>query len=140
MKKNPTQKELISEDFWRGMRKLIGGAGRGIDHVLGAVAPEIQKLYKNPYKFGKSGVNKILGKHDDNILRQDGKLKQNVDDVGYIRDSLRKQGFTVLNKPIEVFATDPKTGDPIYSVSVFDRTNGQPRIIYTDSDGTVRMP
>lgn len=59
--KKYSQKQLLEEGFWKGVGDVIGGVARGADYVAGQVAPELQRLYKDPYKAAKGLVGAIKG-------------------------------------------------------------------------------
>jgi len=126
--KKYTQRELLEEGFWSGVGKAVKGAAKGIDYTLGKVAPEVQKLYKDPYNFGKGFVQAVTG--DTN------KPSSNMTDrmIKRMENGLSKTGYTLDSNNMPRFIGN-FNGTPGYEVTV--TKEGVQRVVTIDKNGKI---
>lgn len=139
--KKYSQKELLQEGFWRGVGKTIGGVARGVDYVTGQVAPELQRLYKDPYKAAKGLVSAVRGT-PSTAATKDVANKKNVSNVNpqetaNIRKGLASKNINLLNTPTLSY-TDPNTQVRYYNVEV--ESKGKKINAIVDANGNFQTP
>jgi len=126
--KKYTQRELLEEGFWSGVGKAVGGVAKGVDYTLGKALPQVQKLYKDPYNFGKGFVQAVAGydpKSNDLSDKAIDKMEAN----------LAKKGYTL--DPNDIPRYEGKYNNaPSYSVSVTD-SSGNPKTLTVDKKGNI---
>jgi hypothetical protein len=146
--KKYSQKELLNEGIWDGIKK-VGGAvvsgakalGRGLDYTLAAAAPEVRKLYRDPYYAAKGLKNAIQGKPYEKPGQSNSQGTSTAvssDALISIKNGLQRRNVTVSNQtPIRHIAKDPQSGKDIYAVTVIDTTSPSrsQRLIYVDKNG-----
>lgn len=139
--KKYTQKELISEGFWRGLKKVVGGTARGLDYVAGKVAPELQSLYKDPYKAAVGLGRAIKGSPTKEIDKSQKNQKSSTaaspQETANIRQGLASKSITLLNTPTLSY-TDPKTRLKYFNVRIENKGNEINAIV--DSKGNFATP
>ena len=139
--KKYTQKELISEGFWRGLGNVIGGAARGLDYVAGKVAPELQSLYKDPYKAAVGLGRAIKGSPTKEVDKSQKNQKSSTvaspQETANIRQGLASKSITLLNTPTLSY-TDPKTRLKYFNVRI--ETKGNEINAIVDSKGNFATP
>jgi len=128
--KKYTQLELLNEGFWNGIKS----AGRGLDYILKKAAPEVRKLYRDPYNAVKGLKNAIKG---SNAQKTSTSVSSDV--LMSIKKGLQRRNMIVSNQtPIRRVAIDPNSGKDIYTVTVIDTSSPSraQRQIYVDKNGS----
>jgi hypothetical protein len=135
--KKYSQRELLSEGIWSGIKAL----GRGADYVLSKAAPEVRALYRDPYYAVKGLTAAMRGKPQYKSSQSGTKGSETVissDVLMSIKNGLQRRNITVSNqKPIRFVAKDPQSGNAVYAVTIVDTTSSSnpPRVIYVDKNG-----
>jgi len=138
--KKYSQKELLEEGFWKGVGSAIKGVARGADYIVGQVAPEAQRLYKDPYKAAKGLVRAVKGKSP--IDTRQGTTSNNQtnispQEISNIRRGLTSRNITLLNNP-KLSYTDPNTRNKYYEVEI--ESNGRQIRAIVDANGNFQTP
>ena len=138
--KKYSQQELLEEGFWKGVGSAIKGVARGADYIVGQVAPEAQRLYKDPYNAAKGLVRAVQGKSPINT--QQGTTGNNTSNINpqemaNIRRGLTSKGITLLNIP-ELSYTDPSTRVKYYNVEI--ESSGRRIRAIVDANGNFQTP
>lgn len=142
--KKYSQKELLEERFWKGVGNVVGGIARGVDYVAGQVAPELQRLYKDPYKAAKGLVGAIKG--DQSIKR--GKVQGGVSgantntsvssqEIANIRQGLSSKQYNLLSSPTLSYV-DSRTRMKYFNVQI--EKNGNRMNAIVDVSGNFPTP
>jgi hypothetical protein len=135
--KKYTQRELLNEGLWSGIKSV----GRGIDYVLQKAAPEVRKLYRDPYYAVKGLTNAMKGspqKKQEGVQKQGSNTSVSSDILTSIKNGLQRRNITVSNQtPIRHIATDPASGKEVYAATIIDTTSPSKaqRLIYIDKNG-----
>lgn len=142
--KKYTQKELLEESFWKGVGKTIGGVARGVDYIAGQVAPELQRLYKDPYKAGKGLVSAIKGtpsngksKGTQASTASNNSPTATSQETANIRQGLARQQYTLSNTPTLSYV-DPRTRIKYFNVNI--EKNGRQLNAIVDLNGNFLTP
>ena len=142
--KKYSQKELLEEGFWKGVGGVVGGVARGVDYVAGQVAPELQRLYKDPYKAAKGLVGAIKG--DQSIKQgkvQGGSSGTNINtsvssqEIANIRQGLSSKQYNLLNSPTLSYV-DSRTRMKYFNVQIEKNSNRMNAIV--DGNGNFPTP
>lgn len=142
--KKYSQKELLEERFWKGVGNVVGGIARGVDYVAGQVAPELQRLYKDPYKAAKGLVGAIKG---DQSIKQ-GKVQGGVSgantntsvssqEIANIRQGLSSKQYNLLSSPTLSYV-DSRTRMKYFNVQI--EKNGNQMNAIVDVSGNFPTP
>lgn len=142
--KKYSQKELLEERFWKGVGNVVGGIARGADYVAGQVAPELQRLYKDPYKAAKGLVGAIKG---DQSIKQ-GKVQGGVSgantntsvssqEIANIRQGLSSKQYNLLSSPTLSYV-DSRTRMKYFNVQI--EKNGNRMNAIVDVSGNFPTP
>jgi len=141
--KKYSQKELLEEGFWKGVGNVVGGVARGVDYVAGQVAPELQRLYKDPYKAAKGLVGAIKG---ETIKQGGGKggssgsstnTSASPQEVSNIKQGLSSKQYNLLNAPTLSYV-DPRTRMKYFNVQI--EKNGNRMNVIVDLNGNFTTP
>jgi hypothetical protein len=142
--KKYSQKELLEEGFWKGVGKTIGGVTRGADYIMGKVAPEAQRLYKDPYKAAKGLVGAIKG--DKSIEQNKGGVNSSgtntntsasSQEIANIKQGLSSKQYNLLNTPTLSYV-DPQTRIKYFNVQI--EKNGRKINAIVDLNGNFPTP
>ena len=142
--KKYSQKELLEERFWKGVGNVVGGIARGVDYVAGQVAPELQRLYKDPYKAAKGLVGAIKG--DQSIKQgkvQGGASGTNTNtsvssqEIANIRQGLSSKQYNLLSSPTLSYV-DSRTRMKYFNVQI--EKNGNRMNAIVDANGNFPTP
>ena len=132
--KKYTQKEILSEGFWKGVGKTIKGVAQGADYVLGKVAPEAQSLYKDPYNAAMGLKDAVLGTKSTPYKNQ---ISRNVLSNIYKNIKKANPNYNVLNAPpvsfIGMSISNPNR--KLYKVPVLDSKTNKKFYINVGEDG-----
>jgi hypothetical protein len=142
--KKYSQKELLEEGFWKGVGNVVGGVARGVDYVAGQVAPELQRLYKDPYKAAKGLVSAIKG---EKPIKQGGgkggssgsstNTSVSPQEVSNIKQGLSSKQYNLLNAPTLSYV-DPRTRMKYFNVQI--EKNGNRMNAIVDLNGNFTTP
>lgn len=143
-----TQRELLDEGFWDGLKpknwgKVARGAVRAGADIARTIAPEITKPldnletkvrgYGNSFKQGYSGVPDPL------VTRSDARgITQQVAAtvVNRIKMGLAQQNITLIPRyGIEQAGIDPHNGNKLYKLKASSSTNPRGEWIIVDGRG-----
>jgi hypothetical protein len=142
--KKYSQKELLEAGFWKGVGNVIGGVARGVDYTLGKVTPELQSLYKDPYKAAVGLGRAIKGSpseegkqgHTTNNTPQKTNYAS-PQETANIRQGLASKNITLLNNPTLSYV-DSRTRMKYFNVEI--ENQGRKMNIIVDSDGNYSNP
>jgi hypothetical protein len=123
-----TQRELLEEGFWSGVGKAVKGVAKGIDYTLGKVAPEVQKLYKDPYNFVKGVGQAATGNNNNSSSNMTDRM------IKKMENGLAKAGYTLNSNNMPRFIGN-FNGTPGYEVAVTKQ--GIQSAITIDSNGKI---
>lgn len=139
-----TQKELLSEGIWSGVKKIAGGIGKGIktaarvaDAAVGIVAPEVQRLYdtqQGPISHLRPLKDALTG---DSAPVSDKKIPQHV--VNSIRSGLQRQNYRMSFKPVKYFSYSTDLKKHVYGATVIGANNVE-KLVYVDQKGNILNP
>jgi hypothetical protein len=142
--KKYSQKEILEEGFWKGVGNVIGGVARGVDYVAGQVAPELQRLYKDPYKAAKGLVGAIKGekpikqgKAQGGSSRSSTNTSTSPQEVSNIKQGLSSKQYNLLNEPTLSYV-DPRTRMKYFNVQI--EKNGNRINAIVDLNGNFTTP
>jgi hypothetical protein len=142
--KKYSQKELLNEGFWKGIGKVAGGVARGVDYTLGKVAPELQSLYKDPYKaavgLGRAIKGSPSGEDKQGYTTNNTPQKTNYaspQETANIRQGLSSKNITLLNNPTLSYI-DSRTRMKYFNVEI--ENQGRKMNIIVDSNGNYSNP
>ena len=146
-----SQKELLSEGVWGGIKAAAKGVGKGVvgaaklgDYALSKVAPEVRSLYRDPlraageaYRAIKKPVttDRIFGSglYDDKVKKVTPAIIQSI------KAGLQRNGNMLTFEPITYASYDPNSKKHIYKTKIKDSTGIQ-KYVYVDQQGTVLTP
>lgn len=146
-----TQKELLSEGIWGGIKAAAKGVGKGVvgaaklgDYALSKVAPEVRSLYRDPlraageaYKAIKKPVTAArvfgTGEYDETIKKVSPAIIQSI------KTGLQRNGYRLTFEPITYASYDPNSKKHIYKTKIIDSTGSQ-KDVYVDQQGTELTP
>lgn len=150
-----TQKELLSEGIWGGLKSAAKGVGKGLwnatktaaklgDYALSKAAPEVRSLYRDPlraageaYRAIKKPVttDRIFGSglYDDKVKKVTPAIIQSI------KAGLQRNGNMLTFEPITYASYDPNSKKHIYKTKIKDSTGIQ-KYVYVDQQGTVLTP
>lgn len=131
--KKYSKKELLSEGIWGGIK----AAARGVDYMLGKVAPEIQGIYKGAGKDIKNTARGLV----QAIQGQGAPAKKgeqaNVNLQKAIKNKLVSDGNKVSIRPVIYYDKDVATGKDIYMTFLINKNTGREYPVYTDNVGNI---
>lgn len=149
--KQYSQKELLSEGIWGGIKAAAKGVGKGVvgaaklgDYALSKVAPEVRSLYRDPlraageaYKAIKKPVTAArvfgTGEYDDKVKKVTPAIIQSI------KTGLQRNRYRLTFEPITYASYDPNSKKHIYKTKIIDSTGSQ-KDVYVDQQGTVLTP
>ena len=139
-----TQKELLSESIWggiqsaaKGVGKGIVGAARGVDYMLGQVAPEIQGIYKGAGKGIKNTAQELVQAVQGQGAPAKKGEQANVNLQRTIKNNLIRSGNRVSIRPVIYYDKDVATGKDIYTTYLVNQNTGREYAVYTDNIGNI---
>ena len=127
--KKYSQKELLEKRFWKGVGNVVSGIARGADYVAGQVAPELQRLYKDPYKAAKGLVGAIKGDQSNTSVSSQ--------EIANIRQGLSSKQYNLLSSPTLSYV-DPQTRMKYFNVQI--EKNGNLMNAIVDANGNFSTP
>ena len=146
-----TQKELLSESIWGGIKSAAKGVGKGIvgaaklgDYALSKVAPEVRSLYRDPLRAAGGAYRAIKkplttdrifgsGEYDDKVKKVTPAIIQSI------KTGLQRNGYRLTFEPITYASYDPNSKKHIYKTKIIDST-GSRKDVYIDQQGTELTP
>lgn len=147
--KKYSQKELLSEGIWGGIKAAAKGVGKGVvgaaklgDYALSKVAPEVRSLYRDPLR-AVGGAYHAIKKPltSDRIfgsgLYDDKAKKVTPEIIQSIKNGLQRSGYRLSFKPITYASYDPNSKKHIYQTRVINNSTGVEKYEYLDKDGNI---
>lgn len=146
-----SQKELLSEGIWQGIKSVAKGVGKGVvgaaklgDYALSKVAPEVRSLYRDPLRAAGEAYRAIktpvtaarvfkTGEYDDKVKKVTPAIIQSI------KTGLQRNGYRLTFEPITYTSYDPNFKKHIYKTKIIDSTGSQ-KDVYIDQQGTVLTP
>ena len=150
-----TQKELLSESIWGGLKSAAKGVGKGLvgaavgaaklgDYALSKAAPEVRSLYRDPlraageaYKAIKKPVTAArvfgTGEYDNKSKKVTPVIIQSI------KNGLQRKGYRLTFEPITYASYDPTSKKHIYKTKIIDSTGSQ-KYVYVDQQGIELTP
>lgn len=146
-----TQKELLSESIWGGIKSAARGVGKGIvgaaklgDYALSKVAPEVRSLYRDPLRAAGEAYNAIktpvtAARVFKTSEYADTAKKVTPAIIQSIKTGLQRSGYRLTFEPITYASYDPNSKKHIYKTKIIDST-GSKKDVYIDQQGTELTP
>lgn len=149
--KKYSQKELLSEGIWQGIKTAAKGVGKGLvgaaklgDYALSKVAPEVRSLYRDPLRAVGGAYNAIKkplttdrifgsGLYDDKAKKVTPEIIQSI------KTGLQRNGYRLSFKPITYASYDQNSKKHIYQTRVID-SSGNEKYVYIDKNGNILTP
>lgn len=149
--KKYSQKELLSESIWGGIKSVAKGIGKGVvgaaklgDYALSKAAPEVRSLYRDPLRAAGGAYNAIktpvtaarvfkTGAYADTAKKVTPAIIQSI------KTGLQRIGNRLTFEPITYASYDPNSKKHIYKTKIIDSTGSQ-KYVYVDQQGTVLTP
>ena len=128
-----SQEELLNEGVWGAVKAI----GRGADYLIGKAAPEVQKLYKDPYNAAVGLKNAVMGNTTTNP--KEGKVvPQQI--LNSIRTGLQRTGNKLSFKPIKYYTYSKELKKDVYGATIIDATTNKEQLVYVDKNGVILTP
>lgn len=149
--KQYSQKELLSESIWGGIKSAAKGVGKGIvgaaklgDYALSKAAPEVRSLYRDPLRAAGEAYNAIKtpvtadrifgsGLYDNKSKKVTPAIIQSI------KNGLQRKGYRLTFEPITYASYDPTSKKHIYKTKIIDSTGIQ-KYVYVDQQGIELTP
>lgn len=153
--KHYSQKELLSEGIWGGIKSAAKGVGKGLwkatktaaklgDYALSKAAPEVRSLYRDPLRAAGEAYNAIKtpvtsdrifgsGSYDNKSKKVTPVIIQSI------KNGLQRKGYRLTFEPITYASYDPTSKKHIYKTKIKDSAGIQ-KYVYVDQQGIELTP